>query len=163
MFKAYKYYWQNAFKYKARSTRADFWWPVLVTTIIFLILTLLIVMAVGSAVTNLLDGYGNAGGFAMVLMILTGIFAIANIFPSIAISVRRFRDAGLSGWAVLAFWLISIVLSSGDNSFLVSLSFVLDVIELVLCCLPSGYISQHGWWSPNYTDDVKIPSLQNND
>lgn len=118
-------------------------------------------MTVGSATTNLLDGYDNASGFAMFLMILTGIFAIANIFPSIAISVRRFRDAGLTGWAVLAFWLISIILSSGDNNFLTSLSFVLDVIELVLCCLPSGYLSQHGWWSPNYNDDVDVPSLRN--
>ena len=35
MFEAYKYYWENAFKYRATSTRADFWWPVLVNSIIF--------------------------------------------------------------------------------------------------------------------------------
>ena len=33
MFEAYKYYWENAFKYRATSTRADFWWPVLVNFI----------------------------------------------------------------------------------------------------------------------------------
>lgn len=37
MFEAYKYYWENAFKYRATSTRADFWWPVLVNFIIFVI------------------------------------------------------------------------------------------------------------------------------
>ena len=37
MFKAYKCYWQNAFKYKARSTQADFGRPVLVNFIIFVL------------------------------------------------------------------------------------------------------------------------------
>lgn len=38
MLKAYKYYWENAFKYQATSTRADYWWAVLMNVIIYAIL-----------------------------------------------------------------------------------------------------------------------------
>ena len=161
MFKAYKYYWQNAFKYKARSTRADYWWPVLINVIIFAILITITLLSIGNSAYDLALTYSNYRLFPMSFMVITIVFGIANIFPSISISVRRFRDAGISGWAILAFWLVSLILTSGNSSVLQATAFAVDIIELVVYCLPTDYINKHGWWSPNYNDDVGVPSLQN--
>lgn len=159
MFKAYKYYWQNTFKYKARSTRSDFWWSVLVNVIIFTILIALTIPTLGTVNAYFFINYSGAGIIGMMMMGITCLFAFANIFPSIAISIRRFRDAGISGWGILVFWLLSIILSSVDSNFFQALSLVLDIIEIVICCLPSNYINKHGWWSPNYNGDIQVPSL----
>ncbi|MEH1000173.1 hypothetical protein [Limosilactobacillus reuteri] len=70
-------------------------------------------------------------------------------------------DAGISGWGVLVFWLIAVILTSGDSNVLQASFFVVDVIEFVIWCLPSGYINKQGWWSPNYDNDVEVPSLRN--
>lgn len=63
MFEAYKYYWENAFKYRATSTRADFWWPVLVNFIIFVILYFLLAIAGFASVTSIMNGYNRGVGF----------------------------------------------------------------------------------------------------
>ncbi|MEY8293832.1 DUF805 domain-containing protein [Limosilactobacillus caviae] len=162
MFEAYKYYWQNAFKYRAVSSRADFWWPVLVNFIILVILYFLLAIAGYTTVSAIMHGY-NSGGFVVFLLFIIAAFAVANILPAIAICVRRLRDTGLTGWTVLVYWLLSILFSSNNSSILNSLLAILEIIMLVLLCLPSGYINKHGWWSPNYTNDVKIPSLQGKD
>lgn len=158
MFRAYKYYWQNTFKYRSRSTRADFWWPVLVNAIIFFVLGIVIAAALGSVTYNLLTGYLHIGVGAMLLIAIAIIFAVATIFPSVSLLVRRFRDTGLSGWLVLGFWLLSIIFTS-DNSFIQSIGFALGVIEVVICCLPSSYVNRQGWWSPNYSDDIAVATL----
>lgn len=163
MFEAYKYYWQNAFKYRAVSSRADFWWPVLVNFIILVILYFLLAIAGYTTVSAIMHGY-NSGGFVVIfLLFIIAAFAVANILPAIANCVRRLRDTGLTGWTVLVYWLLLILFSSNNSSILNSLLAILEIIMIVLLCLPSGYINKHGWWSPNYTDDVKIPSLQNKD
>ncbi|MBB1079129.1 DUF805 domain-containing protein [Limosilactobacillus sp. STM2_1] len=161
MFKAYKYYWQNAFKYRSTSSRADFWWPVLVNVIIYLILYLLLAIVGYASVTSIMNGYANGAWLVMFLLFVMGVFTIANIFPGIAISIRRFRDIGLSGWAVLVFWLLSIIFSSEESGLMNSLLAVVEIIQLVLYCLPSGYLSKRGWWSPNYDNDIQVPSLRN--
>lgn len=160
MFKAYKYYWQNSFKYQATSTRADFWWSVLMNVIIYAILWLLLAASGVSSIGSLINGTTQGLGAVLVIIVIIGIFSIANIFPEISIAVRRFRDVGLSGWFILAFWLVSIILGSADSEFLDSLMVVLEIIGLVILCLPSNYISKHGWWSPNTESDQEIPSLR---
>lgn len=162
MFKAYGYYWKNAFKYQATSTRADYWWPVLMNVIIYAILCLLMMASGISSIGSLIQGTTEGLGTVVILAIITMIFSIATIFPSIAISVRRVRDAGLSGWFVLGIWLVSIILGNVDNEFCTGLMAVLEIIFLVITCLPSGYINKQGWWSPNTNNDAQIPSLRNN-
>lgn len=162
MFKAYQNYWKNSFKYQATSTRADYWWPVLMNLIIYAILALLLMASGISSVGSLLQGTTDGMGTVMILMVVMLIFSIATIFPSIAICVRRVRDAGLSVWFVLGIWLLSIILGNVDNEFCTGLMGVIEIIFLVVTCLPSGYINKHGWWSPNTSNDVTIPTLRNN-
>ena len=160
MFEAYKYYWENAFKYRATSTRADFWWPVLVNFIIFVILYFLLAIAGFASVTSIMNGYNRGVGF---LIFVIAVFAIAIIIPGIAICVRRVRDTVLTGWTVLVFWLLSLIFTSNDSAVMETISSVIDIIFLVILCLPTGYVSKHGWWSANYGNDITVPSLRNDD
>ncbi|MCC4517786.1 hypothetical protein LMC06_08930 [Limosilactobacillus reuteri] len=43
-----------------------------------------------------------------------------------------------------------------------TISSVIDIIFLVILCLPTGYVNKQGWWSANYDNDVKVLSLRNN-
>ncbi len=70
MFEAYKYYWENAFKYRATSTRANFWWPVLVNFIIFVILYFLLAIAGFASVTSIMNGYNRGVGYSSLLLSL---------------------------------------------------------------------------------------------
>ena len=158
MIEAYKYYWENAFKYRATSTRADFWWPVLVNFIIFVILYFLLAIAGFASVTSIMNGYNRGVGFLIFLLFVIAVFAIAII-----ICVRRVRDTGLTGWTVLAFWLLSLIFTSNDSAVMETISSVIDIIFLVILCLPTGYVSKHGWWSANYGNDITVPSLRNDD
>lgn len=73
MFEAYKYYWENAFKYRATSTRADFWWPVLVNFIIFVILYFLLAIAGFASVTSIMNGYNRGVGFLIFLLFVIAV------------------------------------------------------------------------------------------
>ena len=163
MIEAYKYYWENAFKYRATSTRADFWWPVLVNFIIFVILYFLLAIAGFASVTSIMNGYNRGVGFLIFLLFIIAVFAIAIIIPGIAICVRRVRDIGLTGWTVLVFWLLSLIFTSNDSAVMETISSVINIIFLVILCLPTGYVSKHGWWSANYGNDITVPSLRNDD
>lgn len=163
MFKAYKNYWLNTFKYRATSNRADFWWPVLVNVIIYAILALLISVSGAAFIfsTAVFNGLPSGLGAASIFIVLAGLFAFANIFPEISIMVRRLRDAGLTGWTLLVFWLLTGLLDSSSSNFWTTLSSILGIIMLVFLCLPSNYVYKHGWWSPNTSDDNEVPSLRN--
>ena len=78
---AYKSYWKKSFVWSGRATRAEYWWPVLVNWLISLALSF----------------FGN-----VVLGLVYMAFSIANIFPSLAVLVRRFHDLGKSAWFAFA-------------------------------------------------------------
>lgn len=161
MLKAYKYYWENSFKYQATSTRADYWWPVLMNVIIYAILWLLLAASGISSIGSLVNGTTQGLGMVLIIVVVMGAFGFANIFPGIAITVRRLRDVGISGWFLFALWLLSLIFGNVNNEFCDGLIAVLEVVLLVLMCLPSNYINKQGWWSPNKSADQEVPSLRN--
>ena len=73
--------WQKSFNYSGKATRPEYWWFVLINAIIYGVL-----FAVASAVAASTEN--------PILMGLVSIYAIAQIFPSLAVSVRRLRDSG---------------------------------------------------------------------
>ena len=67
--------WKKAFTYGGRATRAEYWWFYLLNSIVGLVLGL--------------------GGFAYDgLVVLLVVYGIAQVFPSLSITIRRLRDAG---------------------------------------------------------------------
>ena len=116
MFRAYKKYWMGYVDFTGRSTRSDYLLAVLANTIVSIILfTVIIVVIVfdspGSdyhVIPNLLYG-------------LAMVYFFATYIPSIALQVRRLRDAGFH-WALI---------------FLRFASVIGDIVLLVLSCQPT--------------------------
>jgi uncharacterized membrane protein YhaH (DUF805 family) len=94
--------WQRSFDYSGRSSRPEYWWFYLANFLVGLFFTLL------SAKSGLIQRLFFA-------------YAVASIFPSLAIIIRRLRDAG-KAWP----WIfISLVPLIGG------------IWLIVLLCLPS--------------------------
>lgn len=74
--------WKNAFIYSGRCRRSEFWWFYLGNVIIGILLGIL---------TSIV------GPFAIV----SAIYSIAVIFPTISLGIRRLHDIGKSGWFYL--------------------------------------------------------------
>ena len=73
-----------------RATRTQFWMFVLWSFILYVVLSVLLVIA--GKISNSL---------ASVMGIVMLVFSLGLILPGIAIQVRRVRDLGISGWFTL--------------------------------------------------------------
>ncbi len=80
---AIKLFFANYINFKGRSTRAEYWWVVLFTFIVSSIFS----------VAN--------------LVLANLVFTLAIIVPNLALTFRRFHDAGRSGW-----WYIGLSIAS---------------------------------------------------
>lgn len=81
--------------FSGRARRTEFWMFVLFNAIAGIILTIL---------DNLLglSGSSMVGGVVYVSTgVLTGIYQLAVLIPSLAVGVRRLHDTGRSGWWLL--------------------------------------------------------------
>ena len=76
---------KNAFVYTGRASRSAYWWYALATFIVYVILNLILVRALG----------GGAGVALYYLLVL------ASIVVSLPLGVRRMHDINRSGWWLL--------------------------------------------------------------
>lgn len=83
---AIKLFFANYANFRGRSTRAEYWF----------------VQLFGFIVSMALSFTG--------IVYLSWLFALAIIVPSLALTTRRFHDAGYSGWWVLGFYVAMLVL-----------------------------------------------------
>jgi len=86
---AYTSAWQRAFDFAGRSSRPDFWWFFLANFIVLFLLNLL----------------GSKNGF---FWGIANIYAVAQILPNLAVTIRRLRDAG-KAWPWIFIGLIPII------------------------------------------------------
>jgi uncharacterized membrane protein YhaH (DUF805 family) len=78
--------------FTGRAVRSEYWWFYL-----FLIIVNAVINVIGSATDSSLVG------------VLGGLFSLAVLLPSIAVSTRRLHDIGRSGWwQLIAFTFIGI-------------------------------------------------------
>jgi uncharacterized membrane protein YhaH (DUF805 family) len=82
---AIKLAFQNAFNYQGRASRSAYWWYALATFVVYLILDIILVQAIG----------GGAGAGLYYLL------ALANLIVSLPLTIRRLHDTDRSGWWVL--------------------------------------------------------------
>jgi uncharacterized membrane protein YhaH (DUF805 family) len=88
------------FDFSGRSRRKEYWsWFLFVMIAIFVLMYLDSALGLGGTA----NGYAEGGsvGFSMTGGILTMIFWLATIIPSIAVAVRRVHDQDKSGWFIL--------------------------------------------------------------
>ena len=129
MIEAYKKFWKGYVDFTGRSTPSDLWsaylahllivfagnW-LLVNTIVTIILFSIVIVVI---VFDSPDSHYHVILNLLYLLVMTYFFA--SFIPSIALQVRRLRDAGFH-WALI---------------FLRFASFIGDIVLLVLCCQPT--------------------------
>ncbi|MBK5080825.1 MULTISPECIES: DUF805 domain-containing protein [unclassified Streptococcus] len=116
MFRAYKKYWMGYVDFTGRSSRSDYWFAVLANTIVSIILFTVIIVVI------VFDSPGS--DYHVILNLLYGlamVYFFATYIPSIALQVRRLRDAGFH-WALI---------------FLSYAPVIGDIVLLVLFCQPT--------------------------
>jgi uncharacterized membrane protein YhaH (DUF805 family) len=74
--------------FSGRASRTEFWMFTLVNLVIELVLTFI---DYHTGMLNLTTGLG----------LLSGIYALAVLLPSVAVTVRRLHDTSRSGWWIL--------------------------------------------------------------
>lgn len=88
MLEIYLSVFKNCFEFKGRARRKEYW--------VFILGTLLVSVALG-LIDVMLGLYSDEAGLGL----LSGLYALIIIIPSIALSVRRLHDTGRSGWWIL--------------------------------------------------------------
>ena len=74
--------------FNGRARRKEYWYFVLFNTLISIVLAII-------------DGLTGSFSLEVGMGLLGGIYALAVLIPSIAVSVRRLHDTGHSGWWIL--------------------------------------------------------------
>jgi len=116
--KEFKAFWQNYANFTDRTTVRGYWMAWLIYMAIGLVLPLLSLMF---AYAFALGGGGGRVGFLSMFTLFAVLWNIAILIPSIAITVRRLRDAGIH-WA---FIFIALVPCIGL------------VAHIIMLCMPS--------------------------
>ena len=116
MFKAYKKYWMGYFDFTGRSSRSDYWLAVLANTIVTIISFSIVIVVI---VFDSPDSPYHVILSLLYLLVMT--YFPASFIPSIALQVRRLRDAGFH-WALI---------------FLSYAPVIGDIVLLVLFCQPT--------------------------
>ena len=103
MIDAYKNFFKNYAEFTGRSTRPDFWWVWLgnlILSIPFWIIYFYIVY-LSTVMDSVSDSASEATFMVLGLVaIIYAIFYLAILVPTLALSVRRLRDAGFH-WAFI--------------------------------------------------------------
>lgn len=144
--KAYVYYWKNFAKFRAVSSRADFWPPVIITWTVTIGLFLFIRFGLG--------GFNHH----MVIGSIWMIWFIVNLMPMISIHIRRIRDVGVSGWALLVFvFLLELITLLGIIGLILN---SLLIIAWIFFLCGDYDVAPEGWWSPDKELDQAIDTLR---
>ena len=126
------------FEFGGRSTRTEYWMFML----LFWVVSLIILIA-GGAFDRFLflaeapvepADFESAGASLLVF----GLFFLVSFVPMLAVTVRRFHDAGFSGWFYAGLALASIIPFLG---------WLASIAILVITCLPSD--SNDNQWGDN--------------
>ena len=108
--------------FQGRAARSEFWYFLLFVSIVGLVL-----MGLGFAMGGMNALEGRSGGtLGLIFFGLYGIFYLAILIPSIAVSVRRLHDRNMSGW-----WYLGMIVAS----LIPFVGFIASIAFLVIMCL----------------------------
>ena len=148
---AFKDYWKGYFDFKGISTRAGYWWMTLINLIIMLLLTAIFAGVIYVMFTTNDNNFPNWPMFVSIGAIV--IFGLATIIPSIALSVRRYRDAGLNNMTIIISYVLNILfgaLATSNHSIWSFLSSAMSILMFVVCILPSHFLNDVSLIGRNY-------------
>lgn len=113
-------------QFSGRSRRKEFWMFMLFTTLVAVVLagpTFFSIMSTSVTDPYAVDAdpFAGVGTLGMAGLGLYGIFALAIVIPSIAVTVRRLHDRDMSGWWYLGFIVGGMIPLIG---FIISIAFI---------------------------------------
>jgi len=121
-------------EFQGRAARSEYWFFALFNILVYSALFI-----VGMIVGGIVGGKAAAGAGLMagmgVSLVLVGVYGLATLLPTIAVTIRRFHDAGFSGWYLLAFFLCG---------FVPLLNFASSIASFVFTVMPSKDENQWG-------------------
>jgi len=123
-FEAYVHAWKKAFVFHGRARRKEYWCFGILTVVVMLVLLLVNYSLLDASLVDSANTLNESLGVGL----LAAVYAIANIAPSLSISIRRLHDMNWSGlWYLGAFVpILNIILAlalmfadgtPGDNRF----------------------------------------------
>jgi uncharacterized membrane protein YhaH (DUF805 family) len=100
MIDAIKRFYLKYATFSGRASRSEYWWVQLFNGLV-VIACYILMFALGAATADSNGQWGWGIGVGAVPLVL---FALANIIPGLAITVRRLHDANLPGpWIFISF------------------------------------------------------------
>ncbi|MFC3932852.1 DUF805 domain-containing protein [Streptococcus dentapri] len=147
MFTAYTNFWKQYIDFKGRTKRSGFWWPFMFNTLIRLTFFLIYLfdlaipfwnrtqlMEESALSTDGLSMWSDISPVMIIVLVLWLIFELAILVPSLAIGVRRLRDANFH-WSLIFLYAGALVLSF--IPFVGYISPFLIIASIVLWAFPS--------------------------
>ena len=118
--------------FSGRSRRMEFWMFSLLNAIVYGVLIAISFSGIPWAAimaedTEALARMPDLSGITIVGLVLLGIWMLAILIPSIAVTVRRLHDRDMSGW-----WYLGIIVAS----MIPVVGFIASIAMLVLMVLP---------------------------
>lgn len=114
---AVKRVFQKYATFTGRASRGEFWWWYLASVIVS---TILYGLALGIGLGTMNRETGTMGAGGIIFFVLLGLWFLATIVPTIAVTVRRLHDAGYSGWfylfAVVGLGIVVVILCVMETS-----------------------------------------------
>ncbi|MFD1485139.1 DUF805 domain-containing protein [Lacticaseibacillus baoqingensis] len=139
----------NYANFTGRSTRREYWWLTLFASLVSFIVSFAMIMAVIRLIMahadelNQKPSLGTAMGWLggmVVMLIIVCIAYLACLVPSIALGVRRFRDAGVH-WGIFAALevidLVAVFVFLNNAKVMYLISVPIAIIMLVIEVLPT--------------------------
>lgn len=106
--------------FSGRASRSEYWWVVLFMAIINGVFGVVYGIAMSTGIST--DGTTyTLSAFAIIVIVLWGLFGLATLIPGIAVVVRRLHDGNFSGWL----YLVSLIPGG-------------SIVVLILTLLPSN-------------------------
>ncbi|KRN23324.1 DUF805 domain-containing protein [Lacticaseibacillus camelliae] len=145
-FSTIKAFFGNYFNFTGRSSRSEYWWVILFGAILSIVAMIgFIVAVVGSAIGLDPDTmspakiFGHMGIGLVIFLLLVILVALVLLVPSLALLIRRYRDAGIPWWIYLVQLLInaSTNFMPKDSTVASLLSWAVSLSILILTLLPS--------------------------
>jgi len=84
---------KQAFNFKGRANRPEFWYFTLFSTIISIICLLIDTQVLGTSMSE--------------SRLIGGIYSLISFIPSLSVTIRRLHDVNKSGWNLL--WVFTII------------------------------------------------------
>lgn len=146
--------WKEAFNFKGRARRKEYWMFVLFNFLISIVLQ--IVDSTANTTYKITDAYDEYGlGASMEMGIIGMIYSLAVIIPSLAVGYRRLHDINKPGYLLL-FMIFSPILAVIFIPISMALSGILMLGLVVYAVIMLIWFCTEGTYGPNkYGPDPK--------